>query len=202
MNKKIFYLAGTLTIAVICVGISVIATSPMRQIGSERKVMESSDPSAVMKINGESISSTSFQTYKSLMKQSNSSITDEEIQEKYIRQRIIFQEAEKQGYSASEQEINDYVEAQFSVLNDYPEAYQIIEDYVDGLGITMEEYKERSKEVAEQAIISTKLKKAMESEYLSRNTYSARENTAAEAEKYYEDYIDEQVSKADVEILK
>lgn len=186
----------------VCTVGGAIAVSGVRMAGEERKAMEQLADSVAFTINGERVMQKEFNTYRTLMKEANPNLTDGEIKNKYIRQQVIFQEAEREGFYASDEEINALNESRFSWLDKDEQAYQIIKDYVDGLGITMNEYIEQSKTISKQAIISTKLKDSIENNFISSQPSPASSdgtemNELKEmAEQYYNNYIDDLVEEA------
>ena len=163
-------------------------------LNEEQKSPEQAE-SIAFTINGESVTQKEFDTYSTLMKAADPELTDEEIKNKYIRQQVIIQEAEREGISASEEEINALNESRFSWLEKDEQAYRIIKEYVDGAGMTMDEYIEQSKIISEQAIITTKLKERIESEFTERASADGTE-TGETAEDYYNDYIDKLAEEA------
>ncbi len=151
---------------------------------------------AAFSINGEAVPREDFDTYLTLMKQADPELEDSEIKDRYIRLCVTVQEAERRGLSASEDEIDELNAGRFALLEEDGEAYRIIKDYADSRGLTMDEYIEMSRTVSEQALITDKLKEAVEEEFLSSREAEDAEMTA---EEYYDRYIDGLVSQADIE---
>ena len=144
----------------------------------------------VFTVNGEPVLQEKWDTYSSLRKESNPYITDDEIMDSYVRQMVTVQEAQKRGITASDAEIDALIESSFAVLEQDAAALAAVQDYVDKYGMTMDEYKEQSRETYEQAVLGDKLHAELDAEAVSSGTLP---------ENYYEDYIDNLVETAVVE---
>lgn len=159
----------------------------------------------VAKVNGTEISKEKFDSYKAGLANASGEFTDEQILDKLIQQEVIMQEITRLGYTVTSDEVNDFNEERFSLLNDDPAAYQVVKDYVDGLGITMDEYKEMSKDISKTALLTNKYKADMMKEFEKQNsdikTYSRNEKIER-FEEYFNDKIEELNKNADVEIVK
>lgn len=159
----------------------------------------------VAEVNGHEITKSEFETYKAGLAQAMGTFTDEEIIDKLVRQEVLMQEIEKRGYTVSDDEVTAFNDERFALLDEDPTAYQIIKDYVDGLGITMDEYKEQSKEISRIALLSNKFREDLLAEYEEDNpqilTRSKQEQNQS-FEEYLDGYIDDLYSSSDITIFE
>ncbi len=168
------------------------------------KISQNKTDEFVAKVNGVGISKSEFDTYKAGLSNANGTFTDEEIIDKLVQQEVIMQEIHRLGYTVTDEEVNEFNEKRFALLDGDPTAYQIVKDYVDGLGITMEEYKEMSKKVSEEALLANKYKEDLKKEFdkkSSASTYSAKDSNE-KFENYFTDKVKSLKQKADIDILK
>lgn len=207
MKKKILGLSLVVSVVLILTGI-VYANKNLDffKLGEDvKKINETTTLDIVAKVNGVEIPKSKFDTYKAGLMKANGTFTDEEILDKIIEQEVIIQEIERLGYSVTEEEVNKFNDERFALMDDDPQAYQIIKDYVDGLGITMDEYKEKSKEISRLALLANKYKEEKLKEYENENSQVVTYSNAEEVEKF-EDYFNENIEqlkeKANIEIVK
>lgn len=152
------------------------------------------DTELVAKVNGEGISKAQFETYKAGLALTSSEYTDEEILQKLIRQRVLRQECERLNLSVTDEAVDAFTEQQFAAMDD-PMAYQIMQDFVDGLGITMEEYKERCKENYRFALLGDQYRAVLQQEY------DGMDAAKPTFEQYYQQKLDDLTAAAEVELL-
>jgi len=155
-------------------------------------------------VNGVEISKDKFDSYKAGLANASGEFTDEEIIDKLVEQEIIMQEIKRLGYTVTDAEVIKFNNERFALLDEDPTAYQIIKDYVDGLGITMEEYKKMSLEISKTALLANKYKDDIQKEFIEENPQIMSRSAAVKQQKfedYFADKIDDLCEKADVEIL-
>lgn len=159
---------------------------------------------AVAEVNGQKISKSKFENYKAGLDQASGSFTDEEIIEKLIRQEVMLQEIQKRGYTVTDAEVTEFNNERFDLLESDPEAYQIVKDYIDGVGITMDEYKEQSKEISKTALLANKFRDDLITEYKELNpevlTQSAQKQNQV-FEDYLKQYIDDLCDAANITVM-
>ncbi len=144
-------------------------------------------------VNGEGIKKSDFEIYKKNMAKTSASYTDGELLEKLIRQKVFKQELVRLGYEVSDEEVEAFNNQNFTLIEQDPKSYQIIKDHVDESGMTMEEYKEKSKEFARLILLGMQYREDLMEEFDVAGGKSF--------EDYYQQTIDEMVEKAKVEYL-
>ena len=68
--------------------------------------------------------------------------SDEEILNKLIERKLMLQDAEAHGITVSEEEVRAFNEESFALMEQDEAGKEAILDYIQGRGITLEEYKE------------------------------------------------------------
>jgi hypothetical protein len=155
-------------------------------------------------VNNVSISKDKFNSYKAGLVTANDKITDKEVMDKLIKQEVIRQEVERLGYTVTEKEVDAFNDERFSLLEEYPEAYKITKEYVDGLGITMEQYKEMSKKISKDVLLSNKYKADMQKKFENENKENRSLNDYEKTvnfENYFNNVINELCKNAEIEII-
>lgn len=138
----------------------------------------------VFKIDGQSVSSEEYGMFIQLLKASGIELSDDELLKRFIRQRAIDMEAKRRGICVTQEEIDEFNKARFDALAKDEAAREIVEKNVSGAGMTMEEYCKECSKIAEQEIISSKLKTTLEA------IYNKRGISDMTSEEYYNGYID------------
>ncbi len=156
----------------------------------------------VAKVNGVDILKSKFDSYKVGLANASGNFSDEEILNKLIKQEIIMQEIDRLGYTVTEEEVTKFNDERFAFLNQDPNAFRIIKDYVDSMGITMEEYKEMSREISRIALLSNKYREDIINEYEKNNTTDSAQQKAEKAEMYFREKIEKLINAATIEIIK
>ncbi|MFP4524189.1 MAG: peptidylprolyl isomerase [Candidatus Woesearchaeota archaeon] len=172
-----------LWITLLIVGIAVIAavvylslqddgTGPAQGVGEE-------DLRVVAMVNGEPLYKQDVdEMYASLPPQIQSQVDEEVILEQLIQQELILQAAKETGIEATEDDVDEYVDAML-------EQYDVPESQLEGLleqqGLTMEEFRQQTRD---QMILN---------EYLNQTIYSditvAQEDVAARYENNKESFM-------------
>lgn len=138
----------------------------------------------VFKIDGQPVSSEEYGMFIQLLKASGIELSDDELLKRFIRQRAIDMEAKRRGICVTQEEIDEFNKARFDALAKDEAAREIVEKNVSGAGMTMEEYCKECSKIAEQEIISSKLKTTLEA------IYNKRGISDMTSEEYYNGYID------------
>lgn len=120
-----------------------------------------------------------------------------------VREEVVIAEAVRLGIQPTQETIDMYVEQTKQVIDAETDTSTIIQAYINGMGITQEEYiemakKEKYKE--EQRIMLWDMVRPEEA--IKSKVGSEKEVSTGEIDKkYYEKYVDELMEKADIEIL-
>lgn len=152
---------------------------------------EAADIAAV--VNGQPISKERFETYKSGLSDAQGNFTDAQVLDQLIRREVVQQEIARLGITITDEEVRQFNEERFALLDDDPAAYQLMQDYVDGLGITMEEYKEQSLAISRESLLYDRYRERMQAEYQKAGTKESFED-------YLNERIDALVQEAQIEI--
>lgn len=155
-------------------------------VDSEKEENENNenDGDYVFTIDGQPVSSEEYGMFIQLMRASGVELSDDDLLKRFIRQRAIDMEAKHRGIGVTQEEIDEYNKARFDALSKDEAAREIVEKNVSNAGMTMEEYCKECGKIAEQEIISSKLKTTLEA------IYNKRGISDMTAEEYYNGYID------------
>lgn len=207
MKKRIMMLISIICVLAIGIAGSVYAIQKLNmfQWGQNQKEIVSSQAveKSVAVVNGQPISEASFENYKAGLANANGTFSDKDVLNKLIRQELIKQEIQRLGYKVTDEDVAAFNDERFALLNEDPAAYKIVKDYVDGLGITMDEYKEQSKEISKTALLANKFKADLQTKYQQDNPESsvhAKAEQEQNFEVYLEQYIDGLYENAKIEI--
>lgn len=157
---------------------------------------------SIANVNDKPISKDKFENYKISLSYASGDFSDEEILDKLITQEVIMQEIERRGITVTEQEINTFNDERFALMEQDPSLYEITKDFVDGKGITMEEYKEESKEISRQALLANKLRDEMVVEYQDKSSDDKSAPSQQDFQEYFNNYISDLKEEATIEIVE
>ena len=191
---KQFLVFLLLAVVLLCCGCR--QESSMKDWGEQVKENQSiPDTDAVASVNGVPISKERYENYKVGLQNAQGKFTDEQVLDKMIRREVLYQEIERLGITVEEDEVRAFNEERFALIDDDPVTYQIFKDYADGLGITLEEYKEMSMEVSRDSLLTTKYQEHLMAQY-------EKEKSEFLFDAYYEQNLDRLVEKAAIEIYE
>lgn len=183
-----------LAVALLCCGCR--QESSMKEWGEQVKENQSiPDSDAVALVDGVPITKERFENYKAGLQNAQGEFTDEQALEKMIRREVLYQEIERLGITVTDEEVRAFNEERFALIDDDPVTYQIFKDYADGLGITLEEYKEMSLEVSRDSLLTTRYR-----EHLTEQHKQLKSELPFES--YYEQTLDTLVENATIEIYE
>ena len=151
-------------------------------------------------VNGIEISQKKFDIFRETRKSYNRDKDDDTLLKEYIQFILIVNEAEKEGFTVSESEVEDYTNDLFESLEeDDDENMKILKEYIDGMGITMDEYKEKVKEFNYKVLLTMKLHKKLNIEFLENNKKTMTNSTeiSNEFNNYLKDYKEELYNNAE-----
>lgn len=206
-NKKFGIVLSVCLIVALAIG-GVYASKNMNffEWGKQAATIKNtSQKDSIATVNGVKIPKSKFDNYKAGLANTNGQFTDEDIIDKLVEQEVIMQEIKKLGYTVTDEEVIAFNNERFDLLEKDPQAYQITKDYVDGLGITMEEYKEMSKEVSKTALLANKYKADIQKEFIDNNTQVkalSAEKKNQKFEEYFENKISDLCDKANIVLSK
>lgn len=121
----------------------------------------------------------------------DNSYSEEEILDNIIKNLVIVQKAKEKGYSASNERIQKEVNAIREGYENDSSYRELIIPYLEGMGMTFEEYFGYTKESLKESIIVNEMKKdqtkGMEKE---------------EARKHWNDFIEQCISESNIKLFK
>lgn len=119
------------------------------------------------------------------------SVDKEKILEKQIRDTVVFAEAKRKGLEASDDEARRYTLENYEMIKEFdPDGYQFLLNYMEEMNITEEEYLELLTECNKKMLTRANLY----DEFAKDKSGSYEEKVAL-----YEIYVEELISKADIE---
>ncbi len=119
--------------------------------------------------------------------------TDREIVDMILENVLLYEEAERRGCTAAQEEVDDWLAAVRTAYYDWPEEQgkQPIDEYCAEEGITAEEYFDRLAERLPGAISRLNVKNALAREYCEAHGLEyTTVDQPAEVQDYVRDYID------------
>ncbi len=198
MKKKIL-LAGILCViflSALAAGVYAYRNMSFSEWGERVKQNRSiPDSEIVATVDQNEITRERFENYKAGLALTQTDYTDSEALDRMIRGEVLYQEIERLGITVTDAEVQAFNEERFAMMEADPTAYQITKDYVDGLGITMEEYKQMSLEISKNSLLTTAYRERLLSEY------TVRPGDAKSFEEYYDQRLEQLVKEAKIEML-
>lgn len=203
MKKR--YMIISLIIVIVVSGLSNAKDNNLnaRELGENMKILfteQSKNEDEILGyVNNIEISANKFEIYKETSLFINKDITEKELLKKYTQHLLIVNKAEEEGFTVSNKEIEQYTNEMFDALENDDENMKIIIEYIDGMGITMAEYKEMSKQDSYKTLLVMKLHDKLKSEFLQNNKSTMNNNveTNIDFNDYLKDYKEDIYNKAE-----
>lgn len=203
MKKR--YMVISLIIVIVISGLSYAKDDNLnaRELGKNMKkifIEQSQEENEVLGyVNDIEISAKKFEIFKEASLFINKDITEKELLKKYTQHLLIVNKAEEEGFTVSKQEIEEYTNELFDALENDDENMKIIREYIDGMGITMDEYKEMSKQDSYKTLLTMKLHDKLQSEFLknNKNTMNNLAETSIEFNNYLKNYKEDIYNEAE-----
>lgn len=127
--------------------------------------------------------------------------TDRQVIEKIVESIVLLEEAERRGFGATEQEIEDLANATREAYA-LPEGKEYLDEYCAGAGITVEEYFAYVRDQAPRMLARQKLKNAIGQEYCAEHGLEyTKVNPPAEMTEAVENFIEELLEQHKDEII-
>lgn len=154
----------------------------------------------VARIDGEPVTKKVFDSYKlSLNSGVESKLSDEQILDKIVDRQVVYNQAVKEGMTASESEVDSAVKAAQEAIKSESKQYEAFKDYISGLNLTEEAYWESVRPAYKKALTCGNYKKALKAKFNEDNKEKAVSDLNAEFSKYYDEKVKALVEKAKVE---
>ncbi len=204
LNKRTILLgaAAVAALLILAAGCSALSTGSRAMPSDIEKTSATADKSQdiVVRIDGEPVTKKGFDSYKlSLNSGVESKLSDEQILDKLVDRQVVYNQAVKEGMTASEAEVDSGVKAARETMEADSETYAAFREYVKGLGLTEEAYWESVRPAYRKALTCGKYKKAQKDKYIKDNKEKAISDLNSEFLKYYDEKVKALVEKAKVE---
>lgn len=151
---------------VFAIGITVYASQANNTffVGQQIKELKNNDNASVIaKVGDYNITKGYFDRYKALNSVGNSMPPDSALLDKLIENEVIKEQALKEGISVSDEEVNNAIEQQKQAFANDSKSSEFLKNYIQGLGISEDQYWENMKPGIKNALIRGKyLNKNME----------------------------------------
>ncbi len=152
-------IALLLLIAVALVGVAALSFSPMFSLGRDYQgMMKDGDDAVLATYKGQPVTQAQAAYHMSAQR---GTITEREAVDDILLGMILLEEAERQGITVTEEEIEDYMAYHRSVYEEYPEAKGLIDDFCAGAEMTLEEYWARLRQQSRDYLTRSKLRDAI-----------------------------------------
>ena len=125
-------------------------------------------------------------------------LNEAEVRELYVANELLYREGQEQGLNAGPAEVDERIAALKENLSGDPEGYAELKAYLQGLGLSEDEYWETHREEYQRELTIEKLGEKLREEYFSRHPY----DTAEQYQQYYRDVYRAQLfNKYQVEMV-
>lgn len=146
-------------------------------------------------LNGKAYSLRQYNTYRAGQLQKNAS--EKDIFERYVRQQIIFSDAESSGLIVTEEEIDNDVKARTEQMEQNPEIKKQMEEYAASQGLAPKDYIQTWRVTSRQTLLAQKRKEQLKKEY--DEAYPS--DPSGNFHSRYEEYVDRLRKDAEIEII-
>ncbi|HEX2925492.1 MAG TPA: SurA N-terminal domain-containing protein [Ruminiclostridium sp.] len=209
MKSKKSLVIIIISIAVIAVYIAGYATNSgfeARFFGTKEQVSSQKKEDIVATIDGEKITQNGFDSYKNgLNTGRQTKLTDKQVLDKIIERQVIYDEAVKEGFSVTDEEVDKEINTSRDALTRNPEEYKSMKAYIISLNMTEDEYWKIQKPVYKKGLIIGKYKTAEKQKYMkdvmSKATSEVDKNFDEYFNKYFNKKVKELISKAKIQIF-
>lgn len=201
-NKKLLYSLIVVVLVMITGGIVYAASisDKGKEIGQEvAEINKNGSEDMIATVNGTGISQKSFNSYKIMLNQ-NHQYSDKEILDKMIERIVLFNKALSGGFEASDEEVVDTVAEVKSVFVQDEEQYKFLKDYLDGMGVSEDQYwGEIVPEEYKQVLSVNKLYDSLRNEFIKNYNLTDSKEIKSKFDVYWDEYKNDMVNKAVVQ---
>lgn len=200
-----------IAIAVVLVGVLAISSTAaigyMKEkisffnLGQEiKKADDTADSAVAFIINGQEYKLKNYNIYKAGMQYGDSNFSDQEIFDRYVKQKLLLQEANRLGISVGKEEISAFTKQRMDLINNDSTLKKQLEDYLDGAGISMDDYIKLSDEASEQQLLYDKLVEVKKKDFPAETLVETQDESGS-IQKNMDLYADQLRNEADIEIV-
>lgn len=159
------------------------------------------DKSVAFEINGYPFTLKQYNTYKAGMRIGEKTLTEQEIFDKYVNQKLLLQKAVEMGCVVTEEEIEVFTTERLQLIEDNVDMKKQLEDYLAGADISYEEYVEISKEASRQQLLYEKMLDIMKKNEISDVKRITTNTDAMGYQEYMKNVTKELREKAEIKII-
>lgn len=152
-------------------------------------------PDTAFLLNGKAYSMRQYNTYRA--GQPQKIVSEKDIFERYVRQQVIFLDAENSGFTVTEEEIDNDVKDRTEQMEQNPEIKKQMEEYAASQGLSLKEYIQTWRATSRQTLLAQKRKEQLKKEY--DEAYPS--DPSGNFNTYYEEYADRLRKDAEIEII-
>lgn len=198
----------TILISAICVILLIGSTafaiqqkSKMKSVGQQQKDIYAAANAndSVATVDGIPITKKAFDTFKVMYSNSDQKPTDKEVLDMIVERQLLHKQAEKEGITISDEQLNNAIEKMKQDLHNDTQSYSDFKDYIAGLNITEEQYWEQSKPVYKKALavgqLKSRLKQQYEAEHKSEDAQVVEKNFG----EFYKSYVSDLKQKVKID---
>jgi hypothetical protein len=160
---------------------------------------DGSGSDVVATINGSDVTKNEFDMYKAFTNY-NHDYSDKELLDKIIEKTVLFDEATAEGFSVTDNEINAEIEKVRDLIAKDPEQSDFFKNFIDGLGMTEEEYWEKIVFPGYKEVFTiNKLSDSLKQKFAEENNITDPAELSSSFRDFYKEYKVDLISKADVQ---
>jgi len=195
MKYKII-LVAVILIALTSVTMNAINPKQMKiekmkeAIQLEEELINKKDSKIIAKIGKREVKKNELEIVKLSYDLSDIELSNDEALNKLIRNEVLFQSANKNGLSISDEELETHYKDVISGLENSPETKEFFDERLNELDMNMDEYFEYSKETTMRELIISKLKISIMMNY--------KENKNQTYEEYWNEYVENLIRKTSI----
>lgn len=156
----------------------------------EEELINRKDSEIIAKIGKREVKENELEVVKLSYGLSDIKLSNDEALNKLIRNEVLFQTAIKSGHSVSDIELQNHYNDVISGLENSPETKEFFDEFLNELGMNMDEYFEYSKEITIRELIISKLKMTVMMKYKEKNNQTY--------EEYWNEYVEDLISKTSI----
>lgn len=153
----------------------------------------------VASVNGEKIDYKQFAIYKTLVNQNGKKLSDKDILNKMIEQKLLYDKAVESGITVSDKEAKSALNSAIELLKQDTNQYAFMKNYISGLGMTEAKYWESMIQPYKEALTIGKFKNVLKEDYKQKRNITDENKLDDEFKKYFDDYKKELINGAKIQ---
>jgi len=195
LGKSIKLIIGVLVIAIIGTG-TVFGVKTY----SDTSAKEKADRVAVAQVNGVDITKGEFELAKKNVEKNGLTLTDKEVLFKLITNEAMTQEAKKNGFTISEDEVKQIIQTQKDKIKS-SKGTEKFKAYLKDVGMSESAYWKDQAVKVRNANIRTQYREHLKTEFAKKNQVKDMNSLETKFGDFYDDVTSEVMSVAEIKIL-